>query len=101
MTSQEIRTFTAAIILAGQYAEGDSLYRDSMVLEAIKTTDALLEALDDIESLKKRKAEYYEKRRKGSTPPERTKRTYATHDFIDSLSEEDKKLFKPLPKVTA
>jgi hypothetical protein len=102
MTNQEVRTFTAAIILAGQYAEGDSVSRDIMVQEAIRTTDVLLEGLNDMEPLKKRITEWSEKRRKGSTPPEPIKtRLWATQDFIDRLPEEDKKLYRPLPKVTA
>jgi len=66
MTSQDVRAFTAAIILAGQYAEGDAVNRDIMVQEAIKTTDALLEGLNDMEPLNKRVTEYFENRRKKS-----------------------------------
>jgi len=102
MTNQEVRTFTAAIILAGQYAEGDSIFRDAMVQEANKTTDALLEGLHDMEPLNKRIAEYCEKRRNGSTPPKPKKTNmYAYQGFYDRLSEEDKKLFTPIPEVTA
>ena len=102
MTNQEVRTFTAAIILSGQYAEGDSIFRDAMVKEAIKTTDTLLEGLNDMEPLKKRIAEYCESRHKGYTPPKRTtRRMYVTQDIIDMLPEEDKKLFTPIPEVTA
>jgi hypothetical protein len=33
MTGEELRTLTAAIILCGQYAEGNSVRRDIMVEE--------------------------------------------------------------------
>jgi len=101
MTNQEVRTFTAAIILAGQYAEGDSVNRDIMVQEALKTTDVLLEGLNDMEPIKKRIADYCEKRRKGSTPAPKKTRIYAPQDFIDRLPEDDKKLYKQIPAVTA
>jgi len=102
MTNQEVRTIVAAIILAGQYAEGDSVNRDIMVQEAIKTTDVLLEGLNDMEPLKKRIMEWSEKRRNGSTPPKPKKTNmYAYQGFYDRLSEEDKKLFTPIPEVTA
>jgi len=98
MTSQEVRTFTAAIVLAGQYAEGDSVNRDIMVREAIKTTDALLEGLSDMKPLEKRIKDYCEKRCKSLTSPRpQTTRRYAPQDFIDQLPEAEKKLYKPLP----
>ena len=42
---------------------------NQMVQEAIKTTDVLLEGLNDMEPLKKRIMEWSEKRRNGSTSP--------------------------------
>jgi len=95
MTSQEVRAFTAAIILAGQYAEGDSFSRDRMVLNAIKTTDILFEALCDIEPLKKRITEGGRK-----TPPEPKKTpVYAHQDFIDRQPESDRGMYTPIPEV--
>jgi hypothetical protein len=70
MTNQEVRAFAAAIILAGQYAEG-ATQRDMMVQEAILTADALLEGLDDMEPLKKRIEGFYESRRKRTEATEK------------------------------
>ena len=102
MTSQDIRTFTAAIILAGQYAEGNSISRDLMVQEAIKTTDALLEVLCDIEPLMKRITEWGEKRRNNSAQPKPKKTPiYAHQDFIDRVPKEDRGMYTPIPEVKA
>jgi len=101
MTENELRTIAASIVLCGQYAEGDSVNRDIMVEEAIKTTDALLEALCDIETLKKRITERSEKRRKGSAPPKRTTPTYAHQDFIDRVPEKDRGMYTPIPEAKA
>ena len=100
MTNQEVRAFTAAIILAGKYAEGDSVRRDLMVLEAIITTDALLEGLSDTGPLRKRIVDWSESRRKDTTPPKLQKTpVYATQDFIDRLPESDRGMYTPLVNV--
>ena len=69
MTPNELRTFTAAIILSGLFANKDAARIDIEVHEAIIATDALLEGLNDLEPLKKRIIEWSERRRKGCTPP--------------------------------
>ena len=62
MTEQELRTLTAAIILGGQYASGETARRDIEIRDAIETTDALLEALKDPAPLKKRLEDFRKSR---------------------------------------
>jgi len=101
MTNRDLCALTAAVILAGRYAEGDSSSRDYMVLDAITTTDTLLKALFDIEPLKKRIAGCRESRRKPAAPPKAQKTpVYAPQDFIDRLPESDRAMYTPLREVT-
>jgi hypothetical protein len=66
MTHDELRTLTAAVILSGLFANKDATVRDIEVQEAVLSADALIEALRDIEPIKKRIAEWSEKRRETS-----------------------------------
>jgi hypothetical protein len=67
MTNQEIRAFTAAVILGGQLANKERGLRDIEIHEAISTADTLLAAIENPAQLNKQIAEYCKSR--GYKPP--------------------------------
>jgi len=90
------RTMVAAIVLSGLYASGENTRRDHDVQQAIKTADVLLGALENPAPLEKRIADWNESRRSRKPPKPEKRPIYATQDFINGLSEDDKKLFTPI-----